>query len=164
MSVSTGPPPAAASESTVVDKSAGGARAFLPFAFSAKALVEGGDRLRERDVRVFLADGRVTVAGEALPNEVVHEKAYEAIRAIDYSKSHHPLWRSPEGPAQAARAGKVGVFPRTRHWITLRTDDTTNPLIVLRVESEAEVKRAIAALEERTHHTAATLVEPQDVR
>ena len=164
-SVSAGPPPAAAPESTLVDRPAGGAKVFLPLAFSAKALVGDGDRRRERDVRVFLADGRVTVTAEALPNDVVHVQAYDAIRAIDYSKSRHPFWRSPDGPVQAARAGRVlGIFPRRRHWITLRTNDTTNPLIVLRVENEAQVKRAIAALEERTHHTAATLVEPGDVR
>jgi serine/threonine-protein kinase len=151
-------------QSALGDEGPSGTKAVPPFAFSAKKLIEGGDRLRERDVHVFFAEGRVIVSADALPNDVVHEKTYEAIRTIDYSKSHHPLRRSPAGPVRAARAGRVGVFPRTRHWITLRTDDANDPLIVLRVENEAEMKRVIEAIETRTHLIVSTLVETADVR
>jgi serine/threonine-protein kinase len=140
-----------------------GAQAFLPLVFDARALVGIGDRQREREVNVQLADGNVTVTAAAFPNDVVHHQSYDAILSIAYSRSRHPLWISPDGPASAARTGRVlGIFPRSRHWVTLHSRDAADSLIVLRLENDGQAKRVIGALEERTRRHATLVVEPKD--
>jgi hypothetical protein len=140
---------------------------YLPLAFDAKALVSEGNKQRERDSTVHLADGKVIVVAEDNPNDVVHAEPYDAILSISYSTGRDPLWNSPEGPAAVARAGgggALGIFRGARHWVTLRTKDAADLFVVLRFSNDTQVARAIAALEERTSHTVELVVERKDAR
>lgn len=149
----------------VESNAAPSAQAFRPLVFDAKALVGVGDKQREREVNVQLADGNLTVTAAAFPNDVVHRHAYGAIRSIAYSRSRHPLWISPAGPAPAARGGRVlGIFPRSRLWVTLHSNDAADSLIVLRLENDAQAKRVVTALEERTGRKARLVIEPKDAK
>jgi hypothetical protein len=148
-------------------RSAGTAKAFLPLAFDAKALVSEGSRQRERDTTVHFADGKVIVVAEDKPNDVLHAVPYDLIASISYSTGRDPLWNSPQGPAAVARAGgggAMGIFHGARHWVTLRTRDAADLFVVLRFSSDVQVGRAIKALEERTSHTVEVVVERKDAR
>jgi len=137
---------------------------FPPLVFDAKALVGNGDRQNEREVNVQLADGYLAVTAAASPNEVIYRQPYKGIGSIAYSMSRHPLWLSPDGPALAARTGRVlGIFARARHWVTLRGADAADPLmIVLRFENGEQVTHIVSALTERTGRTAVRVVEPKE--
>jgi len=149
-----------------VSRSAGTGKTFLPLAFDAKALVGEGSSQRERDATVHFADGKVTVIAEDNPNDVVHAVPYDAILSISYSTGRDPLWNSPDGPAAVARGGggALGIFRGDRHWITLRTGDATPLFVVLRFSSDAQVARAIAALQERTSHPVQHVLERKNAR
>jgi hypothetical protein len=84
--------------------------------------------------------------------------------SIAYSRNRLPLWISPNGrPARAAQAGKVlGIFPRSRLWITLTSNDAAHSPIVLRVENDAQLKRVVGALEEQTGVKARRVIEPNN--
>jgi hypothetical protein len=137
---------------------------FPPLVFDAKALVGLGDRQNEREVNVQLADGYLAVTAAASPNDVIYRQPFKGIGSIAYSMSRHPLWLSPDGPAPAARTGRVlGIFARARHWLTLRGADATDPAtIVLRFENAEQVKHVVSALTERTGRTAVRVVEPKE--
>lgn len=138
----------------------------MPLAFDAKALVGEGNKQRERAAKVHLADGSVTVTAEDAPNDVVHAVPYDGIVSISYSRGRDPLWNSPRGPIPVARGGggALGIFRGVRHWITLRTKDAKDLFVVLRFTNEVQAKRAIAALEVRTRHTAELVVEHKDAK
>ena len=137
---------------------------FPPLVFDAKALVGLGDRQNEREVNVQLADGYFAVTAAASPNDVMYRQPYTDIGSIAYSLSRHPLWLSPNGPAPAARTGRVlGIFARARHWVTLRSADAADPpMIVLRFENSEQVKHVVSALTVRTGRTAVRVVEPKE--
>jgi serine/threonine-protein kinase len=157
--------PATPSSRVPAGRSGGTGRTFLPLAFDAKALISEGNRQRERDAAVHFADGKVIVVAEDNPNDVVHAVPYDAILSISYSTGRDPLWNSPEGPAAVARAGSgLGIFRGPRHWVTLRTKDTTNLFVVLRFPTDVQVGRAIAALEERTSRAVELVVERKDAK
>jgi predicted Ser/Thr protein kinase len=148
-------------------RSGGTGKTFLPLAFDAKALVGEGSRQHELDAMVHFSDGRVTVVSEDNPNDVVHAVPYDSILSISYSTGRDPLWNSPEGPAAVARGGgggALGIFRGVRHWITLRTGAGTPLFVVLRFSSDAQVARAIAALQERTSHPVQHVLERKDAR
>jgi predicted Ser/Thr protein kinase len=149
-----------------VSRSPGTGKTYLPLAFDAKALVGEGSSQRERDATVHFADGSVTVVAEDNPNDVVHAVPYDAILSISYSTGRDPLWNSPEGPAAVAHGGggALGIFRGVRHWITLRTGDATPLFVVLRFSSDAQVARAIAALQERTSHPVQHVLERKNAR
>ena len=137
---------------------------FPPVVFDAKALVGFGDRQAEREVNVQMADGHVAVTGAGLPNDVLFRQPYDGIRSISYSLSRHPLWLSPNGPAPAVRTGRVlGIFARSRHWVTLRdTNAADASTIVLRFENAEQVGSLVRALAERTGRTAVRVLEPRE--
>ena len=142
-------------------------KAFLPLALDARALVTAGNQQREREAKVHLADGKVTITPDDNPNEVIHAMPYEGIVSINYSRGRDPLWHSPEGPALVLRAGAGalgGMFRGTRHWVTLRTRDARDLFIVLRFANDVQVKRALTALEERTGKAAELVAERKDVK
>jgi hypothetical protein len=138
--------------------------AFTPLVFDAKALVGVGDRQSEREVNVQLADGYLAVTAAAVPTDVLYRQPYNAIRSIAFSMSRHPLWVSPNGPAPAVRTGRVlGIFSRSRHWVTLHGGDAADPsTIVLRFETDEQVRHAVRAFAERTGRTAVRVVEPKE--
>jgi hypothetical protein len=135
----------------------------VPLAFDASTLVPDGDRQRERESRVVLADGKINV--RAIDDrKLLHSTPYDAVVSISYSRGRNPLWNAPAGPAQVARPsrGPLGIFRGARHWLSLRLKG--GRFVVLRVESEPQAWTAIANLEERTKRKALFVEEPRDDR
>ncbi len=142
-------------------------KTFVPLAFETRALIDETDQPRELEATVHLSDGRITVSATNDPGNAVHSMPYDRVDSISYSKGRDPVWNSPDGPAPVARLGAGalgGIFRGTRHWVTLKTSESGDPFIVLRFGNEAQVKRAIAALEERTGRTAETVAPRKDAR
>ena len=98
------------------------AKVFPAVAFRTKALVGAGSRPRERDARLVLAEGTVTVTADDDTGDRLHTVAYESVLSIDYSRGADPMWNGRQGPAVVARA-PVGALRRIgvsieRHWIS----------------------------------------------
>jgi hypothetical protein len=135
----------------------------VPLAFDAATLVPDGDRQRERDSLVVLADGKINV--RALDDrKLLHTTPYDAVVSISYSRGRNPFWNGPSGPTQVARTGRspLGIFRGDRHWLSLRLKG--GRFVVLRVESEPQAWSAIATLEQRTRRKALLVEEPRDDR
>jgi hypothetical protein len=135
----------------------------LPLAFDAATLVPDGDRHRERESLVVLADGKINV--RALDDrELLHTTPYDAVVSISYSRGRNPFWNGPSGPTQVARTGRspLGIFRGARHWLSLRLKGGN--FLVLRVDSEPQAWAAIANLEEKTRRKALFVEEPRDDR
>ena len=95
------------------------AKNFPVRVFESKALV--GER--ERDAQLVLADGNVTVIVDGDTQHPLQSVPFGSVISISYSRGRDPMWKSPKGPARAARTrGALGIFRLERHWITLRTD------------------------------------------
>ena len=127
-----------------------------PMTFAAKALVKDGDKPRERDASVRLADGQVTVIGQ--DRTILSTLAFDTVQSVIYSKSKQPLWNAPAGatPIERVEAGAFG-FMKVRHWVSLRTKER---FVVMRIE-ESQVSDVLSALEERTGKTTVRLEEPK---
>jgi predicted Ser/Thr protein kinase len=128
--------------------------------FRTEVLVGTGRQQRERDARLALADGRVTVIIDD-DRRPLHSVPFERVTSISYSHSRDPMWRSPTGPARVTRTdggvlGALGIVV-DRHWISLGTN-TTDRFVVLRV-SDTQVRPVLSALEERTGLTTQRLAE-----
>ena len=147
------PPPAPASIPTRVVRP--------PFQFEAKAVVADGEKRRERDAVVLLADGAVTVKEKDRGDKAIYVVPLDAVVGLTYSNSKQPLWSSPDGPAEAMRVegGTFGFLKGgVRNWFGLRTRDS---LLVVRVEDSA-VAPVTAGLQEHTGLTVERLTEPKD--
>jgi serine/threonine-protein kinase len=131
-----------------------------PFRFDARAVVTDGDKRRERDATVVVADGIVTVTGKEKNGKALYSIPIDEVVGVTYSNSKQPLWNSPNGPAEAMKvdAGAFGFLKGGRNWFGLQTKDS---LLVLRVDDDA-VGRVTAGLQERTGLTLQRLVEPKD--
>src|SRR5262249_30700322 len=129
-----------------------------PFRFDAHAVVSDGDKRRERDAIVLLADGTVTVKEKN--GKALYSFPLDALVEMTYSNSRQPLWNSPSGPAEAMKVegGAFGFLKGGRNWFGLQTKDS---LLVLRVDDDA-VGRVTSGLQERTGLTLQRLVEPKD--
>jgi len=129
-------------------------------AFDAKALVGAGDRQRERDAQVLLADGKVTVT--AGNRDVLHSVPYGGVVSVSYSRGRDPMWNSPQGPTPVARmgGGAFGFIRGERHWIALRT---RNSFVVLRLQ-DSQVSQVLGALEERTGRAPERVAERKDAK
>lgn len=139
------------------------ARAALvttPFRFDAHAVVTDGDKRRERDATVVVADGVVTVSGKEKNAKPLYAVPIDDVVGVTYSNSRQPLWNSPNGPAEAMKVegGAFGFLKGGRNWFGLQTKDS---LLVLRVDDDL-VGRVTAGLQERTGLTLQRLVEPKD--
>jgi serine/threonine-protein kinase len=135
----------------------------MPLAFDASTLVPDGDRHRERDSLVVLAEGKISV--RALDDrKLLHTTPYDAVVSISYSRGRNPFWNGPSGPTQVARTGRspLGIFRGARHWLSLRLK--SGKFLVLRLESEPQAWAAIANLEEKTRRKALFVEEPRDER
>src|SRR5262245_36693940 len=138
------------------------ARAALstPFRFDAHAVVSDGDKRREREAIVLLADGTVTVTEKEKNGKALYSFPLDALVEMTYSNSRQPLWNSPSGPAEAMKVegGAFGFLKGGRNWFGLQTKDS---LLVLRVDDDV-LGRVTAGLQERTGLTLQRLVEPKD--
>ena len=131
-----------------------------PFRFDARAVVVDGDKRRERDATVLVADGTVTVTDKEKNGTALYTIPIDSVVGMTYSNSRQPLWNSPSGPAEAMKveAGAFGFLKGGRNWFGLQTKDS---LLMLRVDDEA-VGRVTAGLQERTGLTLQRLAEPKD--
>jgi serine/threonine-protein kinase len=139
------------------------ARAALvttPFRFDAHAVVSDGDKRRERDAMVVVADGVVTVTEKQKNGRALYAVPVDDVVGVTYSNSRQPLWNSPNGPAEAMKVegGALGFLKGGRNWFGLQTKSS---LLVLRVDDDL-VSRVTAGLQERTGLTLQRLVEPKD--
>jgi serine/threonine-protein kinase len=142
---------------------AGPARAALvttPFRFDAHAVVTDGDKRRERDALVVVADGVVTVTEKQKNGKALYAVSVDDVVGVTYSNSRQPLWNSPNGPVEAMKVdgGALGFLKGGRNWFGLQTKDS---LLVLRVD-DGLVSRVTSGLQERTGLTLQRLVEPKD--
>jgi serine/threonine-protein kinase len=132
-----------------------------PLRFDARAVVADGDKRRERDASILVADGTLTVTEKDKNTRALYVVPLDSVVGLTYSSSRQPLWDSPEGPAEAMRVegGAFGFLKGGRNnWFGLRTKDS---LLVLRVDDDA-VARVMTGLQERTGLTLQRLVEPKD--
>jgi protein kinase-like protein len=132
-----------------------------PFRFDARAVVADGDKRREREASILVADGSVTVSEKDKGAKALYVVPLDSLIGLTYSSSKQPLWDSPNGPAEAMRVegGAFGFLKGGKNnWFGLRTKDS---LLVLRVDDDA-VGRVTAALQERSGLTLQRLVEPKD--
>ena len=135
------------------------ADAIPTIVFHAKVLIGTGARQRERDIQLMLGDGRVTVSTGTASQEPLYSVAYRDVVSVSYSRSHDPMWKSPEGTERVVRfmggtLGKFGIFV-DHQWIALETA-TDEKFIVLRVD-EGVAQTMLTAIEERTGRSAAFL-------
>jgi serine/threonine-protein kinase len=119
--------------------------------FETRTLVGTGRRQREREARMVLDDGAVTIALDE-EKRPLHSVPYAHVTSINYSHGRDPMWRSPDGPALVARANggilrSLGI-PITRNWISLATD-TSERFVVVSV-GDGQVHAVLSALEQRT--------------
>jgi len=129
-----------------------------PFFFDAKTVVAEGGKNREHDTKILLASGKLTVTEGN--DRLVTTVAFADIVGISVSSSRQPMWNSPQGPAEMMKveAGKLGFFKGGRNWLGVRTADTS---LVIRVDDQ-DLKKVIAAIEERTGKKVARVVERKD--
>jgi hypothetical protein len=152
--------PAAAATPAAPAAPARAALVTTPFRFDAHAVVTDGDKRRERDASVVVADGVVTVTEKQKNGKALYAIPVDDVVGVTYSNSRQPLWSSPSGPAEAMKVdgGALGFLKGGRNWFGLQTKDS---LLVLRVDDEL-VGRVTAGLQERTGLTLQRLVEPKD--
>jgi hypothetical protein len=132
------------------------ATALPPVVFDAKVLVGGPTAAREREARLVLGDGTITVTATGDAGPPLHSVAYDGVTSISHSRGRDPMWSSPDGPSRVVRAGngvlgRWGIFVE-RNWISLRIDGD-DEFVVLRVSDE-QVENVLTALEKRTGLTA----------
>ena len=120
--------------------------------------IADGDEHRERDGRMMLADGKVTVTDTN--GSLIATFPFDRIESISYSTARHPLWNSPAGPAELLRVdgGAFGIRRADRNWVAFRTSDLVQ---VIRVRDE-DVRNVVAALEARTGRAVVRVAEKRD--
>jgi hypothetical protein len=128
--------------------------------FAAKVIARDGDKVQERDAKVRLAEGQVTVA--AADQTILSTVPYETVLSVIYSKSRQPLWDAPGGavPIERVQGGAFGFLKGGRHWVSLRMKER---FVVLRVE-ENQVSALLSALEARTGKPPVRITEPAGSR
>jgi hypothetical protein len=126
-----------------------------PFTFEGKAVVVDGDKRRERDASITLADGVVSVT--FADGKGAYSLPISRLIGITDSNSRQPLWQSPSGPAEAMRVEGGGFLRGRRQWLGFRTPEA---LMMLRVD-DGIVARVIAGVQERTGLPVARLIEPK---
>jgi serine/threonine protein kinase len=136
-----------------VERITSSASSSQPLAFDANVLVGSGNRQREPDAQLLLANGNITVIADG-DAEPLYSAPYRTVISISYSRGTDPMWNSPHGPARAARVkggwmGDIGIF-QERHWVSLRTVD--DRFVILRV-GEPLVRTVLTALEDRTRRS-----------
>jgi eukaryotic-like serine/threonine-protein kinase len=131
-----------------------------PFAFDARVVVADGGKNRERETKVRFADGQVTVTERAKNDRVITTLPFSAIVAVNVSNSKQPMWNSPQGPAEMMKVegGALGFFKGERNWVGFRTATIS---LVLHVDDQ-DLRRVIAAIEERTGKTVERVVARKD--
>jgi serine/threonine-protein kinase len=158
VAAATTPPPSLPPQPVPAKPSANAFAA--PFVFEARALIIDGDRQRERECQVVLADGRISIHAIEDDN-VLRVVPYDRVMAISYSRARDPLWKTAAGPIRIARAsgGVLRLFRGERYWLALRTPSAEAPFVVLRLGTDVEARRAMTAIEQRTGRRSQVIAE-----
>jgi serine/threonine-protein kinase len=132
------------------------ARIAAPIVLRANAVETGRRRARDTTCRVGMAADALSVTAEDT-NTLLHEVPYEDVLSV--SRSHGV---DPPVPASARIRGTAGVLRpgagavhrssrggAARDWVVVRTRKKNSELIVLRFDAAQDVRRFVAALEER---------------
>jgi serine/threonine-protein kinase len=137
-------PPAAAADAAAVTTAAT-APALPPLLFEAQTVVVEDGRNRQRETKVQVGNGTVTVTDK--DDNVVTTMPFASVVGFTYSNSRQPLWNSPQGPAEIVHidGGAFGFLRGDQHWVSLRTDRMS---LVLRVRDQ-ESRRIVLGIEER---------------
>jgi hypothetical protein len=132
--------------------------AFPRLVFDAEAVIADGDKNREREGRIVLAEGLSTVTEKN--DRVIGTLSLDRIENISYSTARHPLWNSPAGPAELLKVegGAFGIRRAGRNWLAFRTTDAVQ---VIRVRDE-DAHNVIVALEARTGRPVERVTEKKD--
>jgi hypothetical protein len=136
-----------------------------PFVFEARALTIDGDRQRERECQVVLADGRISIR-TVDDDELLRVVPYDHVMAIGYSRGRDPLLKTPAGPMRIGRAGGgvLRLFRGDRYWLSIRTPNADEPFVVLRLDNDVDARRAMTAIEQRTGRRTQVIAESDGER
>jgi hypothetical protein len=143
------PPPAASSP----------ARAAVPsWVFDGNAVVADGNRFRERNARIMFDDGTLTIVEQ--DGTILASHAFDTITGISYSTTRHPLWNSPDGPAELleVEGGAFGIRRGGRNWVAFAT--TGGPQVI-RVKDE-DIRGVISAIQAHTGRPVVRVLEKRD--
>ena len=127
--------------------------------FDADAVVADGDRFRERNGRLVMAEGNITVIERN--DTVLATFPLDRITGVSYSTARHPLWNSPTGPAEGTmrvEGGAFGIRRGGRNWLAFHTTDSVH---VVRVSDE-DIRGVIAALQARIGRPVTRVAEKKD--
>jgi hypothetical protein len=111
-----------------------------------RLLVADGDRVREREGVLTLADGHVSiVTGGSAP---IMSVASSSLSGIFYTRSKQPRWRDASGQTVESKIdlGRLGFLRSERNWVILLTDGEP---VIFRIEDSA-LRTVLPALQERT--------------
>jgi hypothetical protein len=128
------------------------AASALPMAtFSqVRVLVTEGDKAREREGVLQIADGRVAVVDNAAGGTAIMSLPTSALTAVYYARSKQPKWNDASGKEVEGRIdlGRMGFLRGDRNWVILLTHGEP---VILRIEDSA-LRTVLPAIEERTGH------------
>ncbi len=112
-----------------------------------RLLVAEGDRVREREGVLTLADGQVSIVtpGGSAP---IMSVANSALSGIFYARSKQPRWRDASGQTVESKIdlGRLGFLRSDRNWVILITGGEP---VIFRIEDSA-LRTVLPALQERT--------------
>jgi hypothetical protein len=110
-------------------------------------VTEAGNKGRERQAVLQLADGRVSMVDRDGGGSIA-SLAYADVQGAFYSRSKQPKWRDADGKEVESKAdlGRMGFFRGDRNWLILLS--AGEPLII-RLE-DSHVQKVLPAVQERT--------------
>ena len=115
-----------------------------------RLLVAEGDRVREREGVLTLADGQVSIVspGGGAP---IMSVANNSLSGIFYARSKQPRWRDASGQTVESKIdlGRLGFLRSERNWVILLTGGEP---VIFRIEDSA-LRTVLPALQERTGQT-----------
>ncbi len=115
-----------------------------------RLLVAEGDRVREREGVLTLADGQVSIVtpGGSAP---IMSVANSSLSGIFYARSKQPRWRDASGQTVESKIdlGRLGFLRSERNWVILVTGGEP---VIFRIEDSA-LRTVLPALQERTGQT-----------
>lgn len=125
----------------------GEAAALPPVTFDKlKLVVIEGDRGREQDAKLLLADGRISLYGPG--SRVMASVPYRSVVGLSSARSRQPRWPKADGTDGEAKisGGALGFMKSDRNWLAIRTQDA---VYVLRID-DGRLARVIQTATERT--------------
>ena len=130
-----------------------------PLFFEARLLENDGAHSELRNCEVVLANGAIEISDHE-HGKALRVVPYDYVLSISYSHGRDPLRPTPTGPVPIARVsgGIRRLMYGSRHWVTLRTRNTSGSWIVLQFAGNKEPVNAMAALERRTRRKIEALV------